>query len=120
MRLEAASVDVPPGLDEFLLELGDGEHGFSGTDFGNGEATLADFLHRVVDMAAGRFLSRSHVPMTTFWFRDDADRIVGTGRYLFRHPKGLDASLYGEAGLISSHEAQHAGWIRRWRSEKGV
>ena len=29
--------------------------------------------------------------------------------------RGLDPSLYGEAGLRSGHEAQHAGWIRRWR-----
>ncbi len=35
-------------------------------------------------------------------------------------PRGLDATLYGEAALRSSHEAQHAGWIRRWRQEKGV
>jgi uncharacterized damage-inducible protein DinB len=35
-------------------------------------------------------------------------------------PRGLDDSLYGSAGLRSSHEAQHAGWIRRWRTEKGV
>ena len=34
--------------------------------------------------------------------------------------RGLDASLYGEAGLHSWHEAQHTGWIRRWRGEKGV
>ena len=34
--------------------------------------------------------------------------------------RGLDASLYGEAGLRSSHEAQHTGWIKRWRGEKGV
>jgi hypothetical protein len=33
-------------------------------------------------------------------------------------PDGLDASRYGEAGLRSSHEAEHAGWIRRWRGEK--
>lgn len=31
----------------------------------------------------------------------------------------LDASLYGEAGLVSHHAAEHAGWIRRWREEKG-
>src|SRR5919198_5597576 len=30
-------------------------------------------------------------------------------------PRGLDGSLYGEAGLRSSHEAVHAGWIKRWR-----
>ncbi len=33
---------------------------------------------------------------------------------------GLDASLYGEAGLVSSHEVQHAEWINRWRSERGM
>ncbi|SRR6266851_894077 len=34
-------------------------------------------------------------------------------------PRGLDASLYGEAGLHSGHEAQHTAWIKRWRGEKG-
>jgi len=34
--------------------------------------------------------------------------------------RGLDGSLYGEAGLRSSHEAQHAAWIKRWRGERGV
>ena len=34
-------------------------------------------------------------------------------------PRGLDASLYGESGLHSGHEAEHTGWIKRWRGEKG-
>ena len=34
--------------------------------------------------------------------------------------RGLDGSLYGEAGLRSSHEAVHTRWIRRWREEKGI
>jgi hypothetical protein len=34
--------------------------------------------------------------------------------------RGLDAALYGEAGLRSGHEAEHIGWIKRWRSEKGI
>ena len=34
--------------------------------------------------------------------------------------RGLDASLYGEAGLRSLHEAVHTGWINRWRGEKEV
>lgn len=33
-------------------------------------------------------------------------------------PEGLDASRYGEAGLVSHHEAKHAGWIREWRTER--
>jgi|SRR5919106_5049393 uncharacterized damage-inducible protein DinB len=35
-------------------------------------------------------------------------------------PRGLDLSLYGEAGLRSGHEAQHTEWIKRWRGERGV
>lgn len=35
-------------------------------------------------------------------------------------PRGLDKSLYGEAGLGNTHEEEHAGWIRRWRNEKGI
>ncbi|TAK23967.1 MAG: DinB family protein [Chloroflexota bacterium] len=35
-------------------------------------------------------------------------------------PRGLDPSRYGEAGLRSSHEAAHAGWIARWRRERGI
>ena len=34
--------------------------------------------------------------------------------------RGLDASLYGEAGLRTSHESEHVEWIRRWRDEKGA
>jgi len=32
--------------------------------------------------------------------------------------RGLNGSLYGEAGLRSTHEAQHTGWIRRWRRDR--
>ena len=35
-------------------------------------------------------------------------------------PRGLDGSLYGEAGLRSSHEAAHTEWIKRWRAERGI
>lgn len=34
--------------------------------------------------------------------------------------RGLDESLYGEAGLRSTHEAEHIGWIRGWRDRTGV
>jgi uncharacterized damage-inducible protein DinB len=35
-------------------------------------------------------------------------------------PRGLDPSLYGEAGLRTTHEAAHAGWIARWRKDNGI
>jgi uncharacterized damage-inducible protein DinB len=34
--------------------------------------------------------------------------------------RGLDSSLYGEAGLRSGHEREHTGWIKRWRAERGL
>lgn len=33
--------------------------------------------------------------------------------------RGLDESLYGESPPRTGHDSQHAGWIRRWRSERG-
>jgi uncharacterized damage-inducible protein DinB len=35
-------------------------------------------------------------------------------------PPGLDPARYGEAGLRSTHEAAHTGWIKRWRTERGI
>ncbi len=35
-------------------------------------------------------------------------------------PRGLEPERYGEAGLRSDHESQHAAWIRRWRDERGI
>jgi hypothetical protein len=35
-------------------------------------------------------------------------------------PAALDASRYGEAGLRSYHKREHAGWIRRWREDRGA
>lgn len=34
-------------------------------------------------------------------------------------PRGLDGSLYGDAALVSGHEAEHTAWIARWRQEHG-
>jgi uncharacterized damage-inducible protein DinB len=34
--------------------------------------------------------------------------------------RGLDALLYGDAPLRSTHEAEHTGWIRRWRHARGL
>jgi uncharacterized damage-inducible protein DinB len=34
--------------------------------------------------------------------------------------RGLDASLYGDPALRSTHEVEHTEWIKRWRADKGV
>ena len=35
-------------------------------------------------------------------------------------PRALDGSMYGSAALLSTHEVDHAGWIKRWRTEKAI
>jgi hypothetical protein len=36
-------------------------------------------------------------------------------------PRGLDASLYGAAGLaMAGYDEEHAGWIKHWRGEKRI
>lgn len=34
--------------------------------------------------------------------------------------RGLDASLYSEAALRSTHEAEHTAWITAWRADLGI
>ncbi len=34
-------------------------------------------------------------------------------------PRGLEPSHYGEAGLRTNHQSEHAAWIQRWRDERG-
>jgi hypothetical protein len=34
--------------------------------------------------------------------------------------RGLDPTLYGEAGLRSNHELEHARYIREWRQKQGI
>jgi hypothetical protein len=36
---------------------------------------------------------------------------------VIRVTKG-NGTLYGDAGLHSTHEEQHTDWIKRWRREK--
>ena len=35
-------------------------------------------------------------------------------------PRALDPSLYGASSLVNTHEEEHTGWIKRWRTEKAI
>src|SRR4051794_1092520 len=80
MRLVAASLDAPDGLEAFLIEVGRGEAGFGGTDFEPAKETLSDFLQRAVDRSGGRQLEPDWVPFTTYWLLDDDGAVVGISR----------------------------------------
>jgi len=96
LKLVPASLEPPDGLEEFLIELGAGEHGFGGTDFSSGKVALDELLGRLVDMSAGKDLPLSRVPMTTFWLIDDAGCLTGMSRLRHR----LNEALINEGGHI--------------------
>lgn len=75
-----ATRNAPEGLREFLLELGHGEHGFQGTEFGREEMSLDEYLRHAEAMAQGKRLRPGQSPMTTYWILDETNRIVGMSR----------------------------------------
>ena len=63
-------------------------------------------LRRDLSLAQARWeLSRTH------------ERLLAAIRHAT--PRGLEASRYTEAGLLSDHESRHTAWIRRWRASAG-
>jgi uncharacterized damage-inducible protein DinB len=77
---------------------------------GDWSETFSDLAYR---------LRRAHSPSQAKWeLEESRQRLLDA--IAAATPRGLDASLYGEAALRSTHEAQHTGWIATWRRERGV
>src|SRR5215472_16416023 len=68
--------------------------------------------------ATGYELRRSMSPAQARWELDRSRRKL-LDAIEAAPTEALDPALYGAAGLVSHHEDQHAGWIERWRGEKG-
>jgi predicted acetyltransferase len=109
MRLVAASLDAPDGLEAFLIEVGRGETGFGGTDFEASKETLRNFLQRLIDRSEGRNLGSGFVPFTTYWLLDDDGAVVGISR--LRHELN-DELLYhgGHIGYYVRPSARGKGY----------
>ena len=96
VRLQAASPTPPPGVEDLLADLADGENGFMGTPVHGGEATLAEFLQQCRDQAEAKSLPEGWVPQTIFWMLDDDGQAVGMVR--MRHY--LNDALLSHGGHI--------------------
>ncbi len=94
MKLVKASIDPPEGLDAFLEEVGEGENGFGGTDYVQGE--LTKYLQRLVDSGEGKGLRPELVAQSTYWFLDHEGSPVGMCR--MRH--SLTPKLEQKGGHI--------------------
>ena len=73
----------------------------------------ATFSHLAHDLRAGLAVAQVR-------WEIDASRAALTAAIRQATPRGMEPDLYGEAGLVSFHERQHAGWIRAWRQKKGI
>ena len=62
MKLEAATMNPPPGIQELLTDLGDGENGFGGTSVHTGETALEEYLRQCCDMPDAAKLRSGLVP----------------------------------------------------------
>ena len=80
MRLVAASMELPNGLEELIADLGGGENGFGGTPVANGEMTVVEYVQRCIDMTDPGKVRADMVPQTVFWALDEAGQAVGIVR----------------------------------------
>ena len=81
-ELVAISQSLPSQSLELLLELGEGETGFSGTSFGAGTTSVEEYIAYSIDEHKGKNLPEGWVPQTTFWI---VDRQQAVGMLRMRH-----------------------------------
>ena len=93
MKLEAATMNPPPGIQELLTDLGDGENGFGGTSVHTGEIALEEYLRQCCDMPDPAKLRPGLVPQTVFWTLDDDGEAVGIVR--LRHYLNDNLRVHG-------------------------
>jgi uncharacterized damage-inducible protein DinB len=69
--------------------------------------------------ALGYALRRGWSPAQSRWELDTARKRLMEAIDA-ASPRALDPSLYGDAGLRSTHVGEHAQWIKQWREDKRV
>lgn len=80
IRLEAASMVPPKGLEAFLADLGEGENGFGGTPVFTAQATLQEYLCGCCEMQDPSRVKPGLVPQTVFWALNEDGEVVGMVR----------------------------------------
>ena len=112
MKLEAASMSPPPGLQELLDDLDGGENGFGGTPVHSGEVTLVEYLQRCCDMPDPAKLRPGLVPQTMFWALDDNGDAVGIVR--LRHYLNDDLRIRGgHVGYYVRRDQRGKGYAKQ-------
>ena len=95
ITLEAVSDNLPNDAAPMLLELGDGDSGFSGTAFGEGKLSMSEYLRLTMRQANAESLPAGWVPQTTFWILEN-----GSAAGLLRMRHRLNENLKVKGGHI--------------------
>lgn len=95
IALVPPSDEPPQDAQAMLLELGDGESGFSGTPVGSGDATLQDYVTITREQARGENIPEGWVPSTAYWIT-----LNGKAAGLLRLRHYLNEALRHKGGHI--------------------
>lgn len=91
------TLEKPLGLEDLLTDLGTGENGFGGTDYGNPAFDISLYLKSITEMSKGIGLKPGYVPQTTYWLISDCGKAIGISR--LRHH--LTPVLLAKCGHIA-------------------
>jgi predicted acetyltransferase len=106
IKIQAASLNPPPGLQALLADLGDGENGFMGTPVHGAELSLEEYLQQCCDGPDPEKLQPGWVPQTIFWVLNDQGEAIGMVR--MRHY--LNEKLRLQGGHIGYYiHSDHRG-----------
>lgn len=101
LRLEAVSVEPPPGALAVLTALGRGENGFGGTPVADGPENLDEWLDYCVHLATAEPLSDDFLPQTNYWILDRTGRAIG----LVRMQTRINTQLLDRGGHLGYYIA---------------
>lgn len=77
MKLEPLSLVPPPGLNDFLHDLGKGENGFGGSGVPDGSQSLEAYLTQFSEMTDESKLAAGRAPQSNFWLLAPDGHVVG-------------------------------------------
>lgn len=83
-------------LYDLLNDLGNGENGFLGTNYGENDFEIETYLETLIDESNGINLKPGYVAQTTCWFMDENNRIIAMSR--IRHE--LTTNLLNDGGNV--------------------
>lgn len=88
-RLQLATTEIIPGLENLFKALGSGELGFEGTDYGQPGFNLKTYLAEQYKFYIGKNLPKGYVQASLFWLLNEKNLPIGIGKLRHKINKRL-------------------------------